>query len=127
MDARTALYGHIKISNLKFKVGNKVEAGKVLTYLGDEFSSETSKERKHLHFGIYKGTDIYFKGHEPSRDALYQRWEDPNKYLVEKRAILPNSKDDLTEETMKSKKFNEQKINIWDKLSAWVRKLFLFR
>lgn len=77
----TALYGHVKITKLKFRVGDKVTAGQILTFLGDAFSHETSKERKHLHFAIYKGGDLYFRGHEYSLDTLYSKWEDPNNYL----------------------------------------------
>lgn len=125
-DGNTALYGHVKITNLSYKLGDEIEAGEILTYLGDEFSKETSKERKHLHFGIYKGTDIYFKGHEASQDALDRKWEDPTKYLMGKGAILPGSQNSKEERTTSSKTIGGQKLNIWDKLTAWVRKLFLF-
>lgn len=83
----TALYGHVKIKNLPFKPGDEVKnAGQQLTLLGDEFSLETSKERKHLHFAIHKGTELYFKGHEPSLVVLNKKWENPSLYLEEKGA-----------------------------------------
>ncbi len=88
---RTALYGHVKISNLPFSEGDKItKAGQRFTYLGDAFSKETSKERKHLHFGIYKGGDIYFKGHESSEKALREKWDNPSLYLKERGAKDPN-------------------------------------
>lgn len=83
----TALYGHIKIEGIK--VGEKIIAGEILTYLGDVFSKETSKERKHLHLAIYKGKDLYFKGHEATQVQLNARWENPTSFLNSKRAILP--------------------------------------
>ncbi|KKS78200.1 MAG: hypothetical protein UV74_C0001G0047 [Candidatus Woesebacteria bacterium GW2011_GWB1_43_14] len=55
----------------------------LLTYLGDAFSSETSREREHLHFGIYKGVDLYFRGHEKSVSEL------ENKIVIPIPAIQP--------------------------------------
>lgn len=74
----TALYGHVKISSLLYKLGDHINGGQVLTYLGDAFSKETSKERKHLHFAIHKGVDLYFHGHEDSLGLLHAKWENPN-------------------------------------------------
>ncbi len=88
-ESLTALYGHVKITNLPYKVGGEILSGKVVTYLGDEFSSETSRERKHLHFAIYKGKDLYFRGHESRLEKLNNRWINPNVYLKEKEALMP--------------------------------------
>ena len=88
----TVLYGHVKIKNLSIKVGDHITVETdptILTYLGDQFSSETSKERKHLHFGVYKGTDFYFKGHESSLSQVGKKWYDPNKLLKEKETLDP--------------------------------------
>lgn len=88
----TALYGHVKIDNLLFKVGDHLDTDNNpvrLTYLGDQFSVQTSKERKHLHFGIYKGTDLYFAGHESSSSRLNTRWLNPTTFLKENNAISP--------------------------------------
>lgn len=88
---RTALYGHVKISNLPFSVGDEIKkAGQRLTFLGDAFSKETSKERQHLHFGIYKGSGLYFKGHESSEKILREKWENSSLYLKERNAKDPN-------------------------------------
>lgn len=81
----TALYGHVK-TNTAYKVGDHINARDILTYLGNAFSNETSLERKHLHFGIYKGSDLYFHGHEQTLEQLNQRWIDPLKFLKEKGA-----------------------------------------
>lgn len=122
---KTALYGHVKTNDLQYKVGQEARAGEIITYLGDEFSSETSRERKHLHFGVYKGTDLYFKGHEASVDSLNRRWENPTTYLKEKGAILPGSKDDKQKENKNFKKSDTQKFDILNILRAWAKKLFL--
>jgi len=83
----TVLYGHVKIDRVK--VGQKFTAGELLTYLGDGFSQETSKERKHLHFAIYEGKNLYFKGHELSLTALNAKWENPSIFLKNRGAIAP--------------------------------------
>lgn len=88
----TALYGHVKIKNLSFKVGDLITFDNkptMLTFLGDEFSEETSRERKHLHFGIYKGAGLYFRGHENSFSQLAAKWHDPLIFLKEKNAKNP--------------------------------------
>lgn len=86
-----ALYGHVKIST-SIEVGSKVSAGQLISYLGNNFSSETSGERKHLHFAIHKGTNLYFHGHEESLNILKDKWEDPILFLGDNRAISPGQK-----------------------------------
>ncbi len=88
----SVLYGHVKIKGLSFKVGDHISVADgpvILTYLGDQFSSETSRERKHLHFGIHKGTDLYFWGHERSPARVKEKWYNPNTYLKQKKATSP--------------------------------------
>lgn len=87
---RTAIYGHIKTTDLLIKISDPVTAGQEITFLGDNFSSETAKERKHLHFGIYKGNDLYFRGHESSQELISTKWEDPNQFLAQKKASSPD-------------------------------------
>jgi len=90
-DSHTALYGHIRLSSLQVKTGDSVKAGQELAVLGKPFSSETGGERKHLHFGIYNGKGVYYRGYEPSESALRSKWIDPAAYLKEKGAIEPNT------------------------------------
>jgi len=85
-DSHTALYGHIKLSSLKVKTGATVKAGQELAYLGDGYSNETGGERKHLHFGIYNGKSVYYRGYESSEAAVQNRWIDPAAYLKQKEA-----------------------------------------
>lgn len=89
-DLHTALYGHVKLGSLKVKAGDTVRAGQELGYLGNAFSSETGGERKHLHFGVYNGKGIYYRGYEQSETIVKSKWIDPAAYLKEKGAIEPD-------------------------------------
>jgi len=44
--------------------------------LGDHESAETDGERKHLHFGIHKGSDIDMRGYVAIEEEL-ENWIDP--------------------------------------------------
>jgi len=90
-DSHTALYGHVKLSGLKVKAGDSVKAGQELAYLGDAFSDDTGGERKHLHFGIYNGKEVYYRGYEKSEAAVQRKWVDPKLYLKEKGAKEVNN------------------------------------
>jgi len=85
-DTHTALYGHMKLNSLKVKAGDSVKAGQELGYLGNGFSNETGGERKHLHFGIYYGKGVYYRGYESSEQTVKSKWIDPGAYLKEKGA-----------------------------------------
>lgn len=76
----TALYGHIRLSSISVKVGANLKAGTKFAVLGTGFTSETSGERKHLHFGLHKGTAIAWKGYVSAKTALVD-WLDPQKYF----------------------------------------------
>jgi len=115
----TALYGHVK-TDTNYKTGDHVNARETLTYLGNGFSSETSLERKHLHFGIYKGSDLYFHGHEQTLEQLNQRWIDPIKFLKEKGAVSPITEKSPTpvKEVSKTKSLWE---SFWDFILSVLR------
>lgn len=85
----TVLYGHLKLSPTNLKAGDSVKSGQTLANLGNAFSSETGGERKHLHFGMYKGTDLYFKGYENTEAELSKRWINPLIFLQSKITISP--------------------------------------
>lgn len=122
----TALYGHVKIENLPFKVGDHLKVDNdpiILTYPGDQFSSETSKERKHLHFGIHRGTDLYFKGHESSLSQLEKNWYDPNKYMKEKNASDPMPKPSPTIPFKNTNVNSEEKKSFFYLLFSFIKRL----
>lgn len=122
----TVLYGHVKTENLSFKVSDHINTENnpvILTYLGDQFSAETSKERKHLHLGIYKGTDLYFAGHESSLDQLEKRWFNPNIFLKEKGALDPVIKPTPTITPANAVNNLEVKKSFFNSLWSWLKQL----
>lgn len=76
----TVVYGHMRLASIVSEIGNEIKAGEFLGYLGKGFSSQTDGERKHLHLGIYEGTDINILGYVQTKSAL-SGWLDPEKYL----------------------------------------------
>lgn len=124
----TVLYGHVKITSLSVSVNDKIVVpGQKITYLGDGFSIETSRERKHLHLGIYKGNDLYFKGHESTEKNLINKWIDPSTYLKNKNAIDPGNIS-TKQNSEESKKENRKQVvkytNLFYTFINWFRKLF---
>lgn len=85
-DSHIALYGHVKLNSLKAKAGDSVKAGQEIAVLGDGFSNETGGERKHLHFGMYNGKGIYYRGYETSESTVRSKWVNPAVYLEQKGA-----------------------------------------
>jgi murein DD-endopeptidase MepM/ murein hydrolase activator NlpD len=84
----TALYGHVRLSSVKLRKNSKVIAGQKIAVLGTGYSSETNGERKHLHFGLLKGTVINFKGYVQSKSQL-SAWLDPVVWLKAHGAVAP--------------------------------------
>lgn len=61
-----ALYGHLDLESTPIEIGSEVVKGQLLANLGDHQSIETDGERKHLHFGLYEGSDLRLQGYESS-------------------------------------------------------------
>lgn len=130
----TALYGHVRISSTPYKVDDHITPGGkpvFLVNLGNEFSTETSGERKHLHFAVHKGTDLYFHGHEPSLAVLNAQWYNPNDYLKEKGAISPNTTSPTPSSTVSPATQNNQAApqlaksqSIFIRFFNWITSLF---
>lgn len=74
--AVTVIYGHLRLSSISVKVNQELKSGQQFAVLGTGFSTETDGERKHLHFGIHKGTAISILGYVQSENALSD-WIDP--------------------------------------------------
>jgi len=68
----TVIYGHIKLNSVKREVGENIEKGNFLTFLGDAHSAETDGERKHLHLGIHRGEEIDWRGYVQNQSELGQ-------------------------------------------------------
>jgi hypothetical protein len=76
----TVVYGHLKLTSIGAKVGEKLSGGEQLAILGKGYSAETDGERKHLHLGIHKGTIINTSGYVGSAAQL-SGWIDVVQYL----------------------------------------------
>ncbi len=74
------IYGHLKLDSIKKKPGDYLYPGQEIGILGKNVSPETDFERKHLHFGIYKGQKPDIRGYVDSQNEL-QNWLDPNQFI----------------------------------------------
>ncbi len=72
----TVIYGHLRESSISPNIGQTLTAGQQIAVLGTGYSSETDGERKHLHLGIHKGTDINILGYVQKQSDL-AAWIDP--------------------------------------------------
>lgn len=66
----TVIYGHLRLASILANVGDTVEVGSKLGVLGTGYSPETDGERKHLHLGIHKGTEINIRGYVSTPQEL---------------------------------------------------------
>ncbi len=71
----TALYGHIRPATLP-AVGTSFKKNQQIAVLGSGFTSETDKERHHLHFSIHSGTSLDIRGYV-QKEAELSSWVDP--------------------------------------------------
>lgn len=78
--ATAVVYGHIRFSSVKAKIGTVLKKGDFIAYLGNAYSSETDGERKHLHLAIHKGTNVSILGYVQSKAELTD-WLSPTQYL----------------------------------------------
>jgi len=76
----TVVYGHLKLTSINFKVGDKINVGDTFSTLGRGYSSETSGERKHLHLGFRKGAAVNILGYVQNKSEL-ARWLDPCQFV----------------------------------------------
>lgn len=71
----SVLYGHIRPSSLS-KIGTQVKKGEQIGVLGKGYTTETDKERKHLHFGVLSDNRIDLKGYVQKESEL-SNWINP--------------------------------------------------
>ncbi|MBI4023152.1 M23 family metallopeptidase [Candidatus Berkelbacteria bacterium] len=69
------VYGHLDPTSLP-AVGSTVEQNERIGHLGEGGTTETDGERKHLHLGVYKGSDPNLRGYV-STEAELEAWLDP--------------------------------------------------
>ena len=70
-----AIYGHLKPDFIVVK-DQDIVAGQKIGILGQGFTQETDGERKHLHLGLHRGSDLALLGYVPDKQNL-NNWEDP--------------------------------------------------
>lgn len=66
----TVLYGHLRLSSISKRVGERLEAGEKFAVLGTGRSAETEGERKHLHLGIKVGRTPDLRGYVSRPEEL---------------------------------------------------------
>ena len=76
----TVVYGHLRLSSVKTKIGETISSGEFLADLGTGYSTETDGERKHLHLGIHKGSTPNTSGYVSNKNDL-SNWIDIEQYL----------------------------------------------
>ncbi len=76
----TILYGHLRQSSFKYKLGATVPMGQQIAVLGKEYSTETDGERQNFHLGILNGASTNVKGYVSTKSQL-GAWQDPVAWL----------------------------------------------
>lgn len=95
-----ALYGHIDLNSVGMAIGETVTAGQQIGVLGDDQSTATDGERKHLHFGLYPYTGTeQFAGYVDLELEL-EKWQNPADFLSGRNATLPDT--DITKNDISS-------------------------
>jgi len=74
------VYGHLRLSSITNNIGDNIDIGDNIGLLGDDKSSETDYERKHLHISIYNDSKINTRGYISSQEEL-SNWIDPCLYI----------------------------------------------
>ncbi|MBU0598441.1 M23 family metallopeptidase [Patescibacteria group bacterium] len=69
------LYGHLNLESVTVQLGESVTKGQQIGILGQS-GPETDGERKHLHFGLIKGSTINYLGYVKT-EAELSAWLDP--------------------------------------------------
>lgn len=72
----TVVYGHLRLSSIGVRVGERVETADQIGFLGTGGSDETDGERKHLHLGIHHGPELNIGGYVSDKANL-ALWIDP--------------------------------------------------
>lgn len=81
----TSIYGHLRLRDIKISEGSKILGGDLIGYLGAAYSSETAAERKHLHFGLNKSSNLDIKGYVDNLEEL-SNWLSPKIFMEQVNA-----------------------------------------
>jgi len=75
-----ALYGHLDLASVQVKTGDQIKTDQAMVLLGADKSQDTDGERKHLHLGIIKGSNVNFTGYVQNQTQLSD-WLDTGQFL----------------------------------------------
>lgn len=78
--ALTGIYGHLRLGSVLAKPHERIKRGEIIGVLGDDKSKETGGERKHLHFGLYRGKTPDIRGYVETKEELEQ-WVNPLQFF----------------------------------------------
>lgn len=78
----TIIYGHLDLKSVEKEVGDEIKTGEQLGLLGAGYSRETYGERKHLHLGVHKGSEVNLTGYVKTEKSL-ENWLNPCDYFCE--------------------------------------------
>jgi murein DD-endopeptidase MepM/ murein hydrolase activator NlpD len=81
------IYGHLDPASL-VPLNHRVQDGERIGILGEANTSKTDFNRKHLHFGLYKGKGVALLGYVDDKDKLKQ-WIDPVDFLRQYTVVRP--------------------------------------
>lgn len=82
------IYGHLRFSSILMKQRDIIKAGDIIGVLGDDKSKETDGERKHLHFGLYKGNLPDIRGYVQTKEEL-SNWINPLQFFNGIGSLVP--------------------------------------
>ncbi len=78
-----AIYGHLDPDRLP-SLETRLERGMRIGFLGKGGTDETDGERTHLHFALFKGTQLDLRGYVQNAQEL-EKWHNPIEFFQEKR------------------------------------------
>jgi len=81
-ETTTVVYGHLDLSSIEKEVGENLIIEEAIGLLGDNESSDTDNERKHLHLSIHRGPTINLAGYVQTESELVN-WIDPCLYFCQ--------------------------------------------
>lgn len=76
----TVIYGHLDHASIEATTRTILKRGDTIGFLGKGYSTETDGERKHLHLGIHRGSNIDIRGYVKTLSDLGD-WIDALPYL----------------------------------------------
>lgn len=76
----SVLYGHLSLDSIEKRIGDNLSVNEQIGNLGKDKSVETDGERKHLHLGIHKGSNVNYAGYVSRKEDL-NNWLDPCQYF----------------------------------------------